>query len=93
MDFFNVVNAALVAGIIVLIETFKKLLKEIWKLEPPVWVWKVAVLIMGIPAALIARAYDNWRQFVTAAIIYAAAATIFYQTGKMVAGPFLEKKE
>lgn len=92
MDFFNLVNAGLVGAIIVLLETVKRLLKEIWKIDPPVWVWKVAVLVAGVPAALIAGRYASWREALTGMFIYSAAATLLYQTGKMAISGILDKK-
>lgn len=92
MDFFNLVNVGLVGAIIVILESVKRLLKELWKIEPPVWVWKVAVLVAGVPAALIAARYPSWREALTAMFIYSAAATLLYQTGKMAITGILDKK-
>jgi len=93
MNFFTRINAELVAAIIVLLETLKQLLKRVWKVQPPAWGWKVAVLVAGVPAALLAGTYATWREAVTAMFIYSAAATLLYQTGKVALSGLLEKKD
>jgi len=83
MDFSLSINALLIAAIIVVIEVVKQILKEAVKVVVPVWVWKLAVLVLGVAAAIITGGYETTKEFILACVLYAAAASLFYQTGKM----------
>jgi len=83
MDFSLSINALLIAAIIVVIEVVKQVLKEAVKVVVPVWVWKIAVLVLGVLAAIVTGGYATTREFILACILYAAAASLFYQTGKL----------
>ena len=83
MEFTVAVNGLLIAAIIIVIEVIKQILKEAVKVVVPTWVWKVAVLVLGVAAALITGGYATTKEFILACVLYAAAASLFYQTGKM----------
>ena len=83
MEFTVAINGLLIAAIIVVIEVVKQILKEAVKVVVPVWVWKLAVLVLGVAAAIITGGYETTKEFILACILYAAAASLFYQTGKM----------
>ena len=83
MEFTVAINGLLIAAIIVIIEVIKQVLKEAVKVVVPVWVWKLAVLVLGVAAAIITGGYETTKEFILACILYAAAASLFYQTGKM----------
>ena len=83
MEFTVAINGLLIAAIIVVIEVIKQVLKEAVKVVVPVWVWKLAVLVLGVAAAIITGGYETTKEFILACILYAAAASLFYQTGKM----------
>ena len=83
MEFTVAINGLLIAAIIVIIEVIKQVLKEAVKVVVPVWVWKLAVLVLGVAAAIITGGYETTKEFILACVLYAAAASLFYQTGKM----------
>jgi len=83
MEFTVAINGLLIAAIIVIIEVVKQILKEAVKVVVPTWVWKLAVLVLGVAAALITGGYATTKEFILACVLYAAAASLFYQTGKM----------
>ena len=83
MEFTVAVNGLLIAAIIVVIEVVKQILREAVKVVVPTWVWKVAVLVLGVAAAVITGGYETTKEFILACVLYAAAASLFYQTGKM----------
>ena len=83
MEFTVAINGLLIAAIIVIIEVVKQILKEAVKVAVPVWIWKIAVLVLGVVAAIVTGGYGNAKEFILACILYAAAASLFYQTGKM----------
>lgn len=92
MDFFSsAVNVSFVAAIIVVIQTIKAILKKQGKVVSNN-VWKIVVLIMGIPMAAIMQTIDGWpgeggleifMSFLVTCFLYSAAATLLYQTGKL----------
>ena len=83
MEFTVAINGLLIAAIIVVIEVIKQILKEAVKVVVPTWIWKVAVLALGVGAALINGGYASTKEYILACVLYAAAASLFYQTGKM----------
>jgi len=83
MEFTVAINGLLIAAIIVIIEVVKQILKEAVKVVVPTWVWKLAVLVLGVAAAIITGGYETTKEFILACVLYAAAASLFYQTGKM----------
>jgi len=83
MEFSIGVNVLLIAAIIIVIEVVKQILKEAVKVVVPIWVWKLAVLVLGVAAAIITGGYETTKEFILACVLYAAAASLFYQTGKM----------
>ena len=83
MEFTVAINGLLIAAIIVVIEVVKQILKEAVKVVVPTWVWKLAVLVLGVAAAIITGGYATTKEFILACVLYAAAASLFYQTGKM----------
>jgi len=83
MEFTVAINGLLIAAIIVVIEVIKQILKEAAKVVVPIWVWKIAVFALGVAAAIVNGGYGNTKEFILACILYAAAASLFYQTGKM----------
>jgi len=80
---FTVKNIILICSIVIIIQIIKEIVKNSFKVEPPVWIWKVTVIALGPPAALMAGEYGGWREFVIMSIIYAAVASLLYQSGKL----------
>lgn len=95
MDFSVILggtNLALIGAIIVLLESIKRGIEAVLKRPTAKWIWKLAVIVAGVGAAIIAGAYKDWRSFLSAVIIYPAAATIVYQTGKLAIETVLKKE-
>ena len=84
MEFFSTLNISIIAGIITLIELVKYFLSKKFIISPDVW--KIVVIGAGIIGALIVTDWSNFviQTFVQNAIMYSAASTLFYQTGKVV---------
>ncbi|MBN2536269.1 MAG: hypothetical protein JXB88_25530 [Spirochaetales bacterium] len=92
MDFFSsVVNVSFVGAIIVIIEVIKQVLKNRGK-EVSGDTWKIVVLIIGVPMAVIMSFIEGWTgesimqiifNFILKCFLYSASATLIYQTGKL----------
>lgn len=95
MDFSIILggtNLALIGAIIVLLEVIKRAIEAAIKRPTAKWIWKLAVIVAGVGAACISGANDNWRSFISAVIIYPAAATLVYQTSKLAIETILKKE-
>ncbi len=83
MDLTNVggINVALIAGIIGVLFTIKRLDKR-GRLGKKFYV--VAVLLMGFGAGILNSEKTIWNFMLVDGIIHAGVASILYQTGKLI---------
>jgi len=78
------VDTLLVLAMIILIEVVKRVFGQT-KVQVPVWIWKLAVIVLGMVAALLAADWGTLkvREVVVSMIMYAGCASLVYQTIKI----------
>ncbi len=85
MDFsviFKVVDLPILLSVVVIVEALKR---TIGKTIPTKW-WPFIVLLAGFAAALLKIDIERfkWQNYLSQAVVYAAAASLTYQIGKPV---------
>lgn len=75
------VDTVLIVAMIILIEIVKQCLSA-GKIKPPVWVWKLSVVVLGLVAAILAADFAavTARDVIISMLLYAGCATVVYQT-------------
>ena len=96
MNFSLLVDSGLIAGIIFIIQTIKKILanKGIFINND---IWTIIVLLIGIPCGLLITDFINfnWQIMIRNMFTYSGIAVLFYQTAKFSyekGSIYLEKK-
>jgi hypothetical protein len=77
------INVPLILAMILTMEFVKYVLASEFDIRPGAEVWKYSVLVLGLAAAALTSPFDDIRQVIVDAIMYAAGATIVYQTFKV----------